>query len=107
MSQWWAGLAYGVFAGYGLGYLNWRLPQDVARFQSWRQRRMEIKPKIRAEIERIEGGFRVEGYVPNRPPRPPFMERIVDAVQEFWRATAPSSPEEHATRVYKELAGLA
>jgi hypothetical protein len=107
MSQWWAGLAYGIFTGYAVGYLRWRLPQDVARFQSWRQRRLEAKPKIRAEIERIEGGFRVEERIPNRPPRPPFIERVVDSVQEFWRATAPSSPEERAAHVYRELAGLA
>lgn len=100
-------LGVGVLVGLGFGYLWWKLPEHVRRFQTWRQTRAEARPRIAAEIARIEGAFRLESFTPNSAPPPFLRERIIARWEDFWMATTPRSPELVAQRAYeKEVAGL-
>lgn len=99
-------LGTGLVSGLGLGYLWWKLPEHVKRFQDWRQARAEARPKVAAEIARIEGAFRLESFTPNVPPPPFLRERIISRWEDFWTATKPRSPEMVAQRVYEEVVGL-
>lgn len=108
MTAYWFGIVYGTLFGFFLGWLKWKFPAHYQEYRAWKQRILERRPKIRAEIERIEGGFRLEKFVPNSPPKVSLRERILIRFQEFWEDTAPRSPELVAQQVYKEiLAGRA
>lgn len=103
MTGYWFGMLYGTLLGLGVGWLYWKFPAHYQEYKAWKQKFLEQRPRIRAEIERIEGGFRLERFIPNTPPRPPLRERILAKVQEFVEDTAPRSPELVAQQAYRDM----
>jgi hypothetical protein len=72
---WWVDKVYWIVLGLLVGYIWWRLPAHWSLFREWRAR------KVRTEVDRIQGGFSVNRYIPNRPPDLFIEERII----RFWR----------------------
>jgi hypothetical protein len=88
MKFWWA---TGYLCGLLTSYLKWGLPVHVALLRDRKAR------KIRAEIDRIEGGFTTRLYTPLTAPPPSFRERVTDRFLQWcedWRnLPQPLTPE--------------
>jgi hypothetical protein len=94
---WWAN---GLLCGLLVGYLWWKLPSHVHLLRDRKARR------IRADIDRIQGGFATRLYTPLLPPPLSFRERVVErfqALREDWRESPrPRTPEQVAEMAYQE-----
>lgn len=88
-------------AGFGLltGYIWWRLPDHINALKDRKARR------IRAEIDRIEGGFTTRLYMPNTPPPLPLRERLVERwtnwIDDWRNMEGPLTPEKVAENAYR------
>lgn len=94
--QWIQSLGLGVLLGIGIGYLTWKLPQHLNQFAEWRweragrraERKIQRKPRVRAQVERIEGMFNMDQAVPLTGPEMFPLERVLDFLERVAKALA-------------------
>ena len=97
----WLLVGQGILAGMGLSFIWRKIREWIHRFRLRAQAWMERRPRVQAEIARIEGAFRLETFVPNAPPPLTFGERIRDRWDEFWSVTNVRTPEGVAQAAYE------
>lgn len=89
---------WGVGVGLLVGYIWWRLPVHLQMIKDRKARR------IRADIDRIEGGFATRLYTPLQPYPPSWRERLVERFTSWrddWRdSPCPRTPEQVAEMAY-------
>jgi hypothetical protein len=89
---------FGYASGLLSGYLCWKLPYQAQALRDRRARR------IRAEIDRIEGGFALHLYTPIQAPPPSWRERFLEwcsAWRDDWNdGPSPRTPEKVAELAY-------
>jgi hypothetical protein len=88
----------GALLGWLVAYSHWGLPQHVQQLRDRKARR------IRAEIDRIEGGFALHLYTPIQAPPPSWRERFLEwcsAWRDDWNdGPSPRTPEKVAELAY-------
>jgi hypothetical protein len=90
--QWIQSMGLGMLLGIGIGYLVWKLPQHLNQWAEWRweragarsERKLHRSPKIRAQVERIQGAYRLEQHVPNGGPELYLGEQVLDLLERTW-----------------------
>jgi len=84
---WW-----GIVIGLSVGYLIWCVRPAIKEY---------LARRLRAEIDRIRGGYADRFYIPNRPPRPFLRERILEYWRQWLPPLEPLTPEQVAENAYQ------